>query len=463
MARKRKSGRGNAIRVMLVALAVLCVFSLLANLIVGIGNIIRENPILVVGIIALVLAGSVISLLIYLRHRYADAHSNVSVSGFSERESRGTATVADENIDAELARKRQELLQLNDELLYQSFGLYDPKYAFSTVDGYKDKLNSVRQDQKALIRNSDACTVPNDLTYNNSLAEGKKIAGDWVKLMLRAFNGECDSIITKANFNNIEQLEARIRKSAEEISKIGMRMRIHINQAYIDLKIEELRIAYEYEQFKQREKERLRAIREEEREKAKAEKELAAARAKLEKDQTHIRTEMNALNQRLETAEASEAEALRQRIEELELSMRELDSQIEDIDQRAANARAGYVYIISNIGSFGENVYKIGVTRRLDPQERVDELGDASVPFKFDVHAFIFSTDAMKLEATLHQKFSDRRVNLVNARKEFFAVSLDEIEKEVKANHSEVVQFTRTAAAQEYRESLLIKEKNRVA
>ena len=137
----------------------------------------------------------------------------------------------------------------------------------------------------------------------------------------------------------------------------------------------------------------------------------------------------------------------------------EIDKSMKDIDYRAANARAGYVYIISNVGSFGENVYKIGMTRRLEPMDRVDELGDASVPFNFDVHAMIFSDDAPSLEAALHKAFEDRKVNMINTRREFFNVTLDEIEEVVKKNYDKTVEFTRLAPAEQYRESLKIKEK----
>ena len=130
---------------------------------------------------------------------------------------------------------------------------------------------------------------------------------------------------------------------------------------------------------------------------------------------------------------------------------------MEDIDYREANKKAGYVYIISNIGSFGKDVYKIGMTRRLEPMDRVDELGDASVPFKFDVHAMIFSDDAPKLEAALHHAFDNKKVNMINNRKEFFNVKLEEIEQVVKENHDKLVEFIKTPDAEQYRESMILK------
>ena len=144
--------------------------------------------------------------------------------------------------------------------------------------------------------------------------------------------------------------------------------------------------------------------------------------------------------------------------EELENQLKKIDKEFKDVDYREANQKAGYVYVISNIGAFGENVYKIGMTRRLVPEDRVDELGDASVPFDFDIHAMIFSDDAPKLEAALHNAFADRKLNLVNQRREFFRVSLDEIEKVVHENFDGTPNFTYIAPAEQYRQSLKMRE-----
>lgn len=135
-----------------------------------------------------------------------------------------------------------------------------------------------------------------------------------------------------------------------------------------------------------------------------------------------------------------------------------MEKDIQDVQNREQNTRAGYVYIISNLGSFGENIYKIGVTRRFDPVERVDELSDASVPFDFDIHAVIFSDDAPALENALHKAFEHKRLNLINRRREFFNVSLDEIVRVVKTNFSKPVEFTKIADAAEYRETLVLRQ-----
>lgn len=159
------------------------------------------------------------------------------------------------------------------------------------------------------------------------------------------------------------------------------------------------------------------------------------------------------INHQLSGASESEKEELISKKLELEEKIEDTEKAIKDVDYREANKRAGYVYIISNIGAFGENVYKIGMTRRLDPMERVYELGDASVPFNFDVHAMIFSDDAPKLENALHKAFEDRKLNMVNQRREFFNVTLDEIKKVVKENYDKTVEFIDLPEAEQYRVS----------
>lgn len=185
-------------------------------------------------------------------------------------------------------------------------------------------------------------------------------------------------------------------------------MQISVSPGYLDLKLQEMNLCYEYAMKKQEEKEEQKRIREEQREAQK--------------------------------------------------SQREIEEELKQIDYRETNQRAGYVYIISNIGSFGENIYKIGMTRRLDTMDRVDELGDASVPFRFDVHAMIFSDDAPALEAALHRAFDDRKVNMVNTRREFFHVTLEEIEEVVRKNYDKTVEFTKLPNAEQYRESQMIRK-----
>lgn len=236
-------------------------------------------------------------------------------------------------------------------------------------------------------------------------------------------------------------------------------MGVEITSQYFNLKLDELHLSYEYQIKKQEEKEEQKRIREELREQAKLQKEIEEARREIEKEQRHYTNALNKLEAQISTASPEQIDILSQKKAEIENQLSELDHALKDVDYRAANQKAGYVYVISNIGAFGENIYKIGMTRRLDPMERVDELGDASVPFNFDVHAMIFTNDAPRLEAALHRAFDDRKVNMVNTRREFFSVSLEEIEAVVKANYDKTVEFIRTPPADQYRQSELIRSK----
>lgn len=354
-----------------------------------------------------------------------------------------------QQIETEIKKRRADLIVLDEELLVQEFGLYKPQFEFSSALDYKEELAKVRSIQKELIKNKDAVSGNMNWQVNGSAAKGKKMVGDTQKLLLRAFNNECDDIVAKVKYTNFDASLDRIYKSAETISKLGSIMDIAVTRRYIDAKVKELRLAFEYQQKKQEEKEALKAAREEQREQAKIQKEIEEQKKKIEKEQTHYQTAYAKLLKQI--SENPDNTELLEKKNELENHLNDIDKALADIDYRQANMKAGYVYIISNIGAFGENVYKIGMTRRLDPQERVDELGDASVPFRFDVHAMIFSDDAPALENALHHAFEDKKVNMVNQRREFFNVTLDEIKEVVKKNFDKTVEFVDVPDAEQYR------------
>lgn len=354
-----------------------------------------------------------------------------------------------------LARKK-DIFNLEDEILMQEFGIYRPTYKFKNSDLYKDKLTDVRNKQKQSIKNGTACVGASNWQVNGSTAKGNKMVKDTQKLLLRAFNVECDDVINNVKISNFERSKERIYKSREQISKLGTVMSISITDYYIKLKIEELCLALDFEQKKQEEKERIKEERERQREEAKAQKEIEEARKKLEKEQAHYKNALLALQEQL--LKHPDNPDLLAKKREIELNIEDTEKAISDVDYREANKRAGYVYIISNIGAFGENVYKIGMTRRLDPMERVYELGDASVPFAFDVHALIFTDDAPGLESALHNAFESRKLNKINTRREFFKVSLDEIKAEVRKNFDKTVEWTDIPDAEQYRQSLLLEK-----
>lgn len=178
----------------------------------------------------------------------------------------------------------------------------------------------------------------------------------------------------------------------------------------------------------------------------------------MNKDRRHFQRALSDAQAKLASASDVEKELYQEKINELTQQLDKLDKDEKAIDYREKNAKAGYVYIISNIGAFGDGVYKIGMTRRLEPEERIDELSGAAVPFNFDIHAMIFSDNAPDLEAKLHKHFEKDRVNKINGRKEFYRTNIDEIEKVVKANYDKTIEINKVPEAEQYRESQQIEK-----
>jgi hypothetical protein len=361
-------------------------------------------------------------------------------------------------IGKQIELRQKEVIVLDDALLLQSFGFYKPHYDLENSEYYKIKLQHIQDKQEQLIKMERAALFPTNMTMNNSRAEGEKMIKDYVKLILRSFNNECDTSIANVKFNNIASIEKKIRKAYDTLNNLGKRLEIAIVPDYLSLKLEELYLCYEYQVKKQEEKEEQKRIKEQMREEAKLLKEIEEMKAKVEKEQRHFNKALENVNMQLAQVQTENERILLEKEKiNIEQKVVALEKDIQDVQNREQNTRAGYVYIISNIGAFGDNVYKIGVTRRFDPVERVDELGDASVPFDFDIHAIIFSDDAPTLENALHKAFEKKRLNLINRRREFFNVSLEEIERVVKTNFSKPVEFTKMADAEEYRESLVLR------
>ena len=345
-----------------------------------------------------------------------------------------------------------------DTLEISEYGMYQPHFSFDTSEQYKDMIMRVREQQRDMIKKQAAAIGGENIAWNGNLAHGRAMSRRVKKLMLRAFNGECDNFISNVDWNNISRMEERIQKSFDAINKTYEMQDAYITEQYKQLKLEELRLAFEYKDKKHEEKEEQRQIREQMREEEKARREIEAAMIKAQKEEETYQKALAKARKEIVFVEGEKQQKLQQKITELEARLAEAESNKERAMSMAQQTRRGHVYVISNIGSFGEDVYKIGMTRRLDPMDRVRELGDASVPFKFDVHAIIFSEDAPSLENTLHKQFDTNRLNLINKRREFFKVSLAEIERVVKENHGEI-EFTHIAEAREFRESEAMRKK----
>jgi hypothetical protein len=274
------------------------------------------------------------------------------------------------------------------------------------------------------------------------------MVSDFCKLLLRTYNTEVDVEVRFLKPYGRDAAIARLDKARLAISKLGARMKIGITDRYHALRVLEIELTSDYLVKLAEEKERAKEERARLREEAAAQREFEAQQAKLEKER----------NQYLTALEALRARGDEEAIKKAELKLEEIDDAIRGVIDRKANIRAGYVYVISNIGAFGENMVKIGMTRRQEPMERVDELGDASVPFRFDVHCIIFSNDAVGLETALHQQFSDRKVNFVNTRREFFYVTPREVMQALKNLQGDLLSFTETPEAFEWRQSQAIRK-----
>lgn len=358
-------------------------------------------------------------------------------------------------LSTQAAELRSQVLVLEETLLLESFALYEPKFKLNVSHEYKTRLDAVRERQKAMIKDGEAATGNMGWEVNGSKAEGRKLVNDMIKLVIRSFNNEADYCVDNVKFNNIELGDKRIRQSFEACNRLGRVMTVRLSEQYLNLKLDELRLAHEFQIKKQEEKEDAKRAREELREQQKLEQEIRAAREKIAKERKHFAAALQDLQSRLQKATSDEERVpLLAKIAEVEAGKANLDNEEKVIDYREQNAKAGYVYVISNIGAFGDGIYKIGMTRRLEPMERIDELGDASVPFWFDVHAMVFSENAPELEAKLHERFAAGRLNKVNGRKEFFRADIAEIESVIRANYDAVVEVTHEAPAEQYRESL---------
>ncbi len=359
----------------------------------------------------------------------------------------------------ELAKRhlilKSEVKDLDDEYLILEYGLYKPRYDFNNSAKYKARLTEIRKKQKAMIKDNTAMHCATNWSVGDSVKAGEAMTKKIHKLALTAFNVECDNLIMKVKYNNIYIIEERIEKLASRIEKYLSKWGSHIVASFIQLKEEELYLVHEYKEKVQEEKEEQKEIREQMREEELAKREFDQAQKEAEKEERYYKKALDEVHKEFKLADDDEKKELEEQIKKLEAELKKAQEHKVRALSMAQQTKRGNVYIISNIGSFGENVYKIGMTRRLDPMDRVKELGDASVPFTFDVHAMIYSQNAPELEKDLHRQFSANRKNRVNKRKEFFNVSFEEIESYCNEKNLDI-EFTKKAVAKEFWETKAI-------
>lgn len=340
-----------------------------------------------------------------------------------------------------LKNLEQQVAIYDEKLSFAELGVYEPHFEFNDADEYKQEIKRIRDCQKAMVSAKTSTLCPTDWQVDGSRSKGQTMINRQTRLTMRAFNNECEAAIANTRWNNVNAMEKRILNAAKQIDKANESMNLYISEQYVSLKLDELHATHEY------------------RERVKTEKEERAELARAEREEKKLIAEAQAAEreeeryQKLLEKARSEAGVDESRIAELEAALAEAHETSERARAMAEMTKSGYVYIISNIGSFGEDVVKIGLTRRLEPDDRVKELGDASVPFGFDTHAMIYSDEAPALESALHKEFADRRVNASNMRKEFFRVDLEEVEEAVK-RLAPSASFFSDREAQEWHETL---------
>lgn len=350
---------------------------------------------------------------------------------------------------AELTALRSQVIDAREQVQLQEVGLYDFSHPAEGSVALAAELAQVRGDIKACVRDGGAWTASTQFVYNNSASKGKKFVGDLSKMCLSAYNAEAENAVKTVKAGNVDTAIRRLRSVSERIGRYGAMIQLRITPRYESLRERELTLTARHMRAVEAEKEAERERKAQLREQAKVETEMRRERQRLE-DQ--LRKEREHYTRVIELLRAKgDDEAVRSAQAEMEAKVADVSKAIEDVDYRVANQRAGYVYVISNVGAFGERMVKIGMTRRLEPLDRVRELGDASVPFRYDVHALFFADDAPGVEAMLHREFEARRVNKVNARREFFYVTPAEVLDVLHERQVTVVEFKVEPDAEEFR------------
>jgi hypothetical protein len=333
-------------------------------------------------------------------------------------------------------------VDLDDARVLQNVGIYRYHHPLESAAAYQNRLQAIESEIAETVRAGRAIARSDLFTFNNSLAQGRKMSNDLAGLMLRAYNAEAENVVRSLRAGNVEGAKRRLERARTAIAKLGALMEMQIEQHFHDLRVAEIELTADWLMKKQQEREDAKEERARLREEKRVLAEIEEERARLDKERSHLRNALDALRgQGLDD-------------EDLVARLARVDEAIEQNDFRAANIRAGYIYVISNEGAFGPGVVKIGLTRRLVPTERIAELSGASVPFRFDVHTIYFSEDAVSLENQLHRHFAARALNQANRRKEFFFATPAEVRAVLLDKVGNLLEFTEAAEASEYRQSL---------
>ncbi|WP_297628201.1 DUF4041 domain-containing protein [Nocardia sp.] len=348
-----------------------------------------------------------------------------------------------------LGSLRTQVVSTREEQVLQEIGIYEYRHPLSDAVAYRDALKHLQGEIKALARR-DGGAIEASLTWtvNGSITEGRKMIREYSMLMLRAYNAEADNLVRSLKPYKLNSALERLDKISITIERLGKTMQLRVAPYFHELRRRELGMTADHLEMLARQKQAERDERDRLREERKAHEELARERAKLEQQQQQARDALTALES-AHKDDTADADDLRARLEALERAITTITDQEGDI-------RIGHVYVISNIGAFGEGVVQIGMTRRYDPSDRIRDLSNASVPFRYDVHALFYAEDAAGIEAELHRRLAHKRVNQVNQRREFFYATPAEVRQHLQALTGQLLEFNELAEAVEYRQSLTV-------
>ena len=352
-----------------------------------------------------------------------------------------------ERLKWELDMTKKSLRRYQDEEDYIDIkDMSQYEYDYKDSKEFNEQLTRIRKKQRIMVKNKEAVVCNTEWEINGSISQGRKLTKDICKLALDSFDDFCDNLIIKLRYSGIQTVKEKILKKYQKINKLLISFNSEISGKYVDLKFEEANLKCKWLMKKEEEKEEIRRREQEIKEQLKLEEEINKAKEKIQYEQTQFNTEIARLQEQLANEQGNKKTIMNQ-LKKLQDKLAKLEEKKKDVLNRQINKKAGWVYCISNPSLDG--MMKIGVTRRLDPMDRVNELGSASVPFKFGVHSIIFSEDAFKLEHDLHMAFDNYRVNKVNKQKEFFAVTLDMVKEEV-LKHNPTATFIDNVVVDEY-------------
>ena len=354
-----------------------------------------------------------------------------------------------EDLEKTLVALKNTVRGYGDDYIIPSYSLLDQLADDFGYTEAGEELKKARERSRLMVKNHTAAKCDYVEEYRKTTA---------IDFIIDAFNGKTDTILTLVKQDNFGVLKQKITDAYYLVNNLGKAFRnAVITPQYLDSRLDELKWAVTCTELRNREREEQRQIREQMREEERARREYEKAMKDAAKEEELLKKAIEKAQQAVAKASEEQKAKYEAKLQELSEKLKEAEEKSQRAISMAQQTKSGHVYIISNIGSFGEDVFKIGMTRRLEPTDRVRELGDASVPFPFDIHAMIFSEDAPKLETTLHKVFVDNQVNKVNPRKEFFKVSISNIRNQIESMNIQA-KWTMIADAYEWRETQAIEK-----